>query len=118
MTAGSSKLVGDEANGVQRGATSFELPAVMRSAHEVGCYAFDPNTPADCTEYEGSPETVDVATTAGRHPPFYYAIVGLPSLVDADAPGVYAMRILSLIHISEPTRRTPISYAVFCLKKK
>src|SRR5665647_2308877 len=24
---------------------------------------------------------------------------------------------LSLIHISEPTRRTPISYAVFCLKK-
>src|SRR5680860_1268499 len=25
---------------------------------------------------------------------------------------------LPLIHISEPTRRTPISYAVFCLKKK
>ena len=31
----------------------------------------------------------------------------------------YSMTIdLSLIHISEPTRRTPISYAVFCLKKK
>ena len=29
-----------------------------------------------------------------------------------------ADEILSLIHISEPTRRTPISYAVFCLKKK
>ena len=28
-----------------------------------------------------------------------------------------ACEILSLIHISEPTRRTPISYAVFCLKK-
>src|SRR5664279_6384792 len=27
-----------------------------------------------------------------------------------------AIRKLSLIHISEPTRRTPISYAVFCLK--
>src|SRR5664279_1515505 len=25
-------------------------------------------------------------------------------------------KALSLIHISEPTRRTPISYAVFCLK--
>src|SRR5664279_5655965 len=25
--------------------------------------------------------------------------------------------LLSLIHISEPTRRNPISYAVFCLKK-
>src|SRR5665647_3843799 len=29
-----------------------------------------------------------------------------------------ATKHLSLIHISEPTRRTPISYAVFCLKKK
>ena len=27
-------------------------------------------------------------------------------------------KILSLIHISEPTRRYAISYAVFCLKKK
>src|SRR5680860_674509 len=27
-------------------------------------------------------------------------------------------QFLSLIHISEPTRRTPISYAVFCLTKK
>ena len=25
---------------------------------------------------------------------------------------------LSIIHISEPTKRTPISYAGFCLKKK
>src|SRR5665647_1590956 len=28
----------------------------------------------------------------------------------------YSLQSLSLIHISEPTRRTPISYAVFCLK--
>ena len=33
-------------------------------------------------------------------------------------PQLQAMLDLSLIHISEPTRRTPISYAVFCLKKK
>ena len=30
----------------------------------------------------------------------------------------YADYILSLIHISEPTRLGMISYAVFCLKKK
>ena len=30
---------------------------------------------------------------------------------------LYFQLDLSLIHISEPTRRTPISYAVFCLKK-
>src|SRR5678810_1457199 len=28
------------------------------------------------------------------------------------------VKILSLIHISEPTRQAEISYAVFCLKKK
>src|SRR5665647_534948 len=33
-------------------------------------------------------------------------------------PVVGARLVLSPIHISEPTRRTPISYAVFCLKKK
>src|SRR5665647_3758992 len=33
-------------------------------------------------------------------------------------PDVVIVLDLSLIHISEPTRRTPISYAVFCLKKK
>src|SRR5680860_968071 len=32
--------------------------------------------------------------------------------------GFGSENMLSLIHISEPTRRTPISYAVFCLKKK
>ena len=31
--------------------------------------------------------------------------------------GFYA-DMLSLIHISEPTRQAEISYAVFCLKKK
>src|SRR5664279_6296535 len=36
----------------------------------------------------------------------------------ADVLGGSEKPDLSLIHISEPTRRTPISYAVFCLKKK
>src|SRR5664279_2336172 len=31
---------------------------------------------------------------------------------------IWLCAALSLIHISEPTRRTTISYAVFCLKKK
>ena len=30
---------------------------------------------------------------------------------------IFQVLILSLIHISEPTRRYAISYAVFCLKK-
>ncbi|VTU50824.1 hypothetical protein AMBR_NBBOBCOC_02841 [Lacticaseibacillus rhamnosus] len=35
-----------------------------------------------------------------------------------DDTAILAMLKLSLIHISEPTRRRGISYAVFCLKKK
>jgi len=34
------------------------------------------------------------------------------------ADAAYHLILLSLIHISEPTRRYAISYAVFCLKKK
>src|SRR5680860_1170500 len=41
-------------------------------------------------------------------------------IMEAYLHGVSTRKVddLSLIHISEPTRRTPISYAVFCLKKK
>eukprot|EP00658_Telonema_sp_P-2_P034868 TRINITY_DN25427_c0_g1_i2.p1 TRINITY_DN25427_c0_g1~~TRINITY_DN25427_c0_g1_i2.p1 ORF type:complete len:112 (-),score=17.62 TRINITY_DN25427_c0_g1_i2:25-360(-) len=38
------------------------------------------------------------------------------SLAEYTSP--YSALILSLIHISEPTRLLSISYAVFCLKKK
>ena len=33
-------------------------------------------------------------------------------------PGQECEQALSLLHIPEPTRRTPIPYAAFCLKKK
>ena len=41
-----------------------------------------------------------------------------PFILDRSDAYIGVMIDLSLIHISEPTRRTPISYAVFCLKKK
>src|SRR5665647_3538173 len=44
-------------------------------------------------------------------------VIGLPATGQPPIDGVMVLD-LSLIHISEPTRRTPISYAVFCLKKK
>src|SRR5678816_3617100 len=36
----------------------------------------------------------------------------------ADYRVIGSIQVLSLIHISEPTRLLSISYAVFCLKKK
>src|SRR5680860_925408 len=50
----------------------------------------------------------------------YLACVDLAAEVDGAQRVINAacaVQALSLIHISEPTRRTPISYAVFCLKK-
>src|SRR5665647_169774 len=51
------------------------------------------------------------------------SVISFASMVMASQVGeAGALRLhatelmLSLIHISEPTRRTPISYAVFCLK--
>src|SRR5680860_1093489 len=42
----------------------------------------------------------------------------MPTISGMRRRGYTPESLLSLIHISEPTRRTPISYAVFCLKKK
>src|SRR5665647_3685532 len=42
---------------------------------------------------------------------------GLEYLTDLTGNVTVPTMLLSLIHISEPTRRTPISYAVFCLTK-
>src|SRR5450756_2977343 len=43
---------------------------------------------------------------------------GLSGLPDMGQPPRDHVLVLSLIHISEPTRLGMISYAVFCLKKK
>eukprot|EP00826_Nyctotherus_ovalis_P066880 TRINITY_DN9938_c0_g1_i7.p1 TRINITY_DN9938_c0_g1~~TRINITY_DN9938_c0_g1_i7.p1 ORF type:complete len:109 (+),score=19.02 TRINITY_DN9938_c0_g1_i7:810-1136(+) len=39
-------------------------------------------------------------------------------IIDFSNPDTLEEMLLSLIHISEPTRLLSISYAVFCLKKK
>src|SRR5665647_1094525 len=53
------------------------------------------------------------SVAATRYPGDYFSVLGKSN-------GGYqikdiSIKQLSLIHISEPTRRTPISYAVFCL---
>src|SRR5664279_4177940 len=67
--------------------------------------------------YDANADPV-VRITAGevrkRLTQYYYEVSHRSELVIELPTGSY----VSLIHISEPTRRTPISYAVFCLKKK
>ena len=74
----------------------------------------------DWTGYQDKKELYKKLVDEGQHPHGMIisccdSRVQMSSIFDAD-PGDFF--ILSLIHISEPTRLLSISYAVFCLKKK
>jgi hypothetical protein len=62
------------------------------------CFAFQPDTPAKCLHVEGSRRRGDALTTAGRHPPAYYAVVGVASLMLSPGSGtVYIMRLITAL---------------------
>jgi hypothetical protein len=78
-------------------ALRVRVPAIYVN-EESACFAFQPNTTAQCAHVEGSTRDVDALTTAGRHPPSYYAVVGVASWVWRAGPGVvYLMRFLSVL---------------------
>src|SRR5664279_2815621 len=62
---------------------------------------------------------INIGADLGGMADAMHMMTGISALwwTPAFAGFLVAMLLLSLIHISEPTRRTPISYAVFCLKK-
>lgn len=74
-----------------------EVPRIFASAGDVGCVAFKPQVTADCISFAGPTSIAEVQTSAGRHPPGYYAIVGLPSLLFPSGFGVRLMRLLSAL---------------------
>ena len=65
---------------------------------------------------DGSQVECEILTIFTVNEQDYIALLPLTEAGEPNEDGeVY---ILSLIHISEPTRQAEISYAVFCLKKK
>jgi hypothetical protein len=67
-------------------------------AEQSACFAFQPNKPADCAHVEGSTREVGALTSAGRHPPAYYAVVGVASWLYRPGSGVvYLMRFLTVL---------------------
>jgi hypothetical protein len=60
------------------------------------CFAFKDEVAASCAGHlSGSRNEVKTTTYAGRYPPLYYAIVGLPSLLTVSSSGIYLMRLTS-----------------------
>lgn len=72
-------------------------PGVAAAQRQAGCFAFQTTVSAACapTRTASGPGLVDARTQAGRYPPAYYAVVGLPTLVWTDLKAVYAVRGVS-----------------------
>ena len=94
-------LVGTTVKNAGNAITDITIPAVYsyRSGAAYGsCFVFQPDVPASCAA-PITRSTAEVATTtyAGRYPPLYYAIVGLPSLFTSSPTGIYLIRLVSAL---------------------
>lgn len=59
------------------------------------CFAFRPDVSAACLEFTGSRDDADAEIYTARHPPAYYALVGVVSWLERPGPGaVYLMRLI------------------------
>ena len=91
------QLVGEQVPGEQGWNRTMDVPVILDSADSVLCWAFIEPDPATCAFYEGSTSEVGpVATSASRHPPFYYAVVGVLTWFGTSGFWVRAMRLFSL----------------------
>lgn len=93
------QLVGQTIKDVADAHTQVTVPDVFATgglyAH---CFAFHPTVPASCASpLTSSTQTVSAETYVGRYPPFYYLVVGLPSLVFVSRHGIYLMRLTSAL---------------------
>src|SRR5665647_3803551 len=72
----------------------------------------------NCSQRSASPVSAITLTYLNNTQRNKYVLIRktkpMPVCLESDHAPYCAFQRLSLIHISEPTRRTPISYAVFC----
>ena len=82
-----------------RGVMTVVVPATYGHDASLGdCYQFSVKMTAACAPGAStSGQLVSATTYVGRYPPFYYLIVGSPSLVWHSSAGIYLMRVLSAL---------------------
>jgi len=93
-----AQLVGDQVAGGKGFERTVRVPAEFAAAQPaVDCWRFELAIPANCAEPSPINPTgdADVLTTASRHPPFYYAPVGVPALLGGSSLVVHLMRLVS-----------------------
>lgn len=80
------------------------VPTWVADLPEPACFAAQPEVPASCPAgtlaVNGQPRDdglVSLTTTSGRHPPAYYAVVGLPFALDLGVASLYLARAVSAL---------------------
>lgn len=93
------ELVGSTIGSVTNATTGVTVPAVYNSGPPyTACFAFHPDVPASCAApIKASGRSVRTTTYAGRYPPLYYLVVGLPSLASTSVTGLYLVRLMSAL---------------------
>ncbi|MET4639076.1 DUF2142 domain-containing protein [Mycetocola sp. 2940] len=74
------------------------VPRYIAHVTALRCFAFDPVKDASCQPpLAGDPDQiVETRTSSGPNSPFYYAVIGAPTLVLSGTPALYAMRAMNV----------------------
>lgn len=93
------QLIGGTIKNTGNAFTSITVPALYAGGNAYpGCFRFNDQAPASCSGPLPILTLPQRTTTyAGRYPPLYYGLVGLPSLVTTSVAGVYEMRLMSAL---------------------
>jgi hypothetical protein len=94
------QVVGDEVPRFDNQLVVDSPKAYYTAAGTITCYVFKRSIPADCSEFTDETQLVRTPTSAGRHPPAYYFVAGLPSLAFRGDVGVYLMRMVSALIVA------------------
>lgn len=73
----------------------YAVPSVYTG--ETICYAFRPESSASCLFFDSSAPDHTATSTADSYPPFYYLLVGWPSLLHSGLTGLYLMRLMAAV---------------------
>src|SRR5450756_2921588 len=97
---------------------AHHIADVLRARHGERIVLFHAGELYDAVVEDASRSGLAVSVEGIRQSPFSLRPVTLLQAIIRPALLDDVVHVLSLIHISEPTRLGMISYAVFCLKKK
>jgi hypothetical protein len=92
------QFFGDESH-YNAGRGTFEVPSAIAQAWDLTCFAFKPDTPANCARgiHGDLNKIVASPSHVERYNPIYYAVIGLPSLLPLSVHTLTLMRLMSAL---------------------